>query len=181
MAEENGSDKRDALELRDHLESLPQELYNTIYDLTFTADAKIRIYASKPAVEAEGLNYLVAKHFDHVVLNEPLPNTLWVDHNSRKKVAASFFRGESTFIFFGFDRDCFRILMGADGKRIERPLYAMLVGGTPFLPSSFYRTCAIVLDGIEDPFAEHLLYTSRGRVAELLEERSGSRNEGTYC
>ncbi|WPB02622.1 uncharacterized protein RHO25_007258 [Cercospora beticola] len=33
-----------ALKLRQHLSRLPQELYDEIYDLTFTAESKIRVY-----------------------------------------------------------------------------------------------------------------------------------------
>ncbi|PPJ60198.1 hypothetical protein CBER1_10125 [Cercospora berteroae] len=178
MAEKDDSNKCDSLELRDHLESLPQELYNLIYHLTFTLDAKIRIYASKTTVEAEGLENLVAKHSEHVVLNEPLPNVLWVDRCSRKNFAASFFQGDSIFVFYNFDRDRFRIFMGCDGKRIAKPLYVRPVDETLFSPSGLYRFYNMIFDEIEGPFAEHLVYTLRERITELVEERCGSGIEG---
>ncbi|KAK4494277.1 hypothetical protein PRZ48_014575 [Zasmidium cellare] len=75
--------------LRLHLEGLPQELYDQIYDLTFTAQPGIR-YASKPPKGASEEGLAVRPlHIapDHVGL-------LHVDRHSRDKFARSYYGGE---------------------------------------------------------------------------------------
>ncbi|PPJ60203.1 hypothetical protein CBER1_10120 [Cercospora berteroae] len=101
----------DILELRERLESLPQELYNHIYDLTFTANPRIRIYG----ISRWARFYLTSSVLPNtisgrvVAFDERLPNMFRVDRASRRKFAKSYFSGEdSTFIFcVGYcTRDC---------------------------------------------------------------------------
>ncbi|CAK1358072.1 uncharacterized protein RHO25_007844 [Cercospora beticola] len=65
--------------LRDHLETLPQELYDKIYDFTFTAEEKV-VYIF---------------HCD----DRP-PHLLQVDRRSRQKFTASYY-SSTTFLFTG--------------------------------------------------------------------------------
>lgn len=79
------------LPLHSYLEELPQELYDHIYNLTFTAETGIR-YASKPpqgASEEGRKSRPLFVHPDHVGL-------LHVDRLSRKKFANGYFAGEGT-------------------------------------------------------------------------------------
>ncbi|PIA89260.1 hypothetical protein CB0940_06720 [Cercospora beticola] len=91
------------LELRERLENLPQELYNYIYDLTFTAEAKIRIYTydeDRGRVPAQLRDAM--KHYSKrvVTVHERPPHLLHVDRASRQNFAKSFYGNpDSIFIF----------------------------------------------------------------------------------
>ncbi|KAF2216975.1 hypothetical protein CERZMDRAFT_93040 [Cercospora zeae-maydis SCOH1-5] len=64
--------------LRDRMMALPQELFDEIYNLTFTADKQVR-------------------HITNALSGRP-PHLLHVDRHSRKKFAASYYRN-TTFLF----------------------------------------------------------------------------------
>ncbi|GIZ41103.1 hypothetical protein CKM354_000441900 [Cercospora kikuchii] len=91
------------LELRERLENLPQELYDYIYDLTFTAEAKIRIYSHENSYgPTSSMLSNATKHYSQqaVEVNERPPHLLHVDRASRQKFAKSFYGNpDSTFIF----------------------------------------------------------------------------------
>ncbi|GIZ41104.1 hypothetical protein CKM354_000442000 [Cercospora kikuchii] len=91
------------LELRERLESLPQELYNHIYDFTFTATSRIRIFGISPWARFYLTTSVLPDTSSRrvVTFDERLPSMLRVDRASRKKFADSYFGGEdSTFIFY---------------------------------------------------------------------------------
>ncbi|CAK1358705.1 unnamed protein product [Cercospora beticola] len=89
----------DSLTLRDLLESLPQELYDYIYKLTFTAEKKIHVYTNGQAQIDITLCTLVKKlEIPTITLNERFPHLLHVDRASRKQLATSYF-GTSGSIF----------------------------------------------------------------------------------
>ncbi|PIA88751.1 hypothetical protein CB0940_06721 [Cercospora beticola] len=93
----------DTLELRERLESLPQELYNHIYDFTFTATSRIRIFGISPWARFYLTTSVLPDTASRrvVTFDERLPSMLRVDRASRKKFADSYFGGEdSTFIFY---------------------------------------------------------------------------------
>lgn len=176
MAEEDGSDKCDSLELRDHLENLPQELYNSIYDLIFTADAKIRIYASRSPVEKEGLEDLVTKHTDQVaVLNEPLSQLLWVCRSSRKKFASSFLEGGSIFVFYDSIREPLRDLICSDGKLRGDIRIVLATECSKLLDTDDYKNF-ISVTGLEQDLANQLRPTIHLAVWGLLEQRGDEVN-----
>ncbi|PPJ60204.1 hypothetical protein CBER1_10129 [Cercospora berteroae] len=86
----------DSLELRERLESLPQELYDYIYKLTFTADSRVRCIARKGQKETArsiprsfGPRNGLSADFD----TKPYPQDplFSVDRASRKLYAASYF------------------------------------------------------------------------------------------
>lgn len=62
--------------LRDLMQSLPQELYNEIYNMTFTANQKV-LYVTRTYCP---------------------PHLTRIDHNSRTKFVASYYRN-TTFLF----------------------------------------------------------------------------------
>ncbi|CAK1358707.1 unnamed protein product [Cercospora beticola] len=105
MADSNSSNNGDSLDLRRHIENLPQELYDRIYDLTFTATPKVRVYC----MCADTREYLrldrqiaVFSAKLNISVNEKLPHLLHVDRCSREKFAKSYFgHPGSIFIFCG--------------------------------------------------------------------------------
>ncbi|PPJ60196.1 hypothetical protein CBER1_10127 [Cercospora berteroae] len=89
----------DSLILRDLLESLPQELYDYVYKLTFTAEKKIHVYTNSKAEIDTTLAALVQKlQTPTITLNESFPHLLHVDQASREHFATSYF-GTSGSIF----------------------------------------------------------------------------------
>ncbi|CAK1358714.1 unnamed protein product [Cercospora beticola] len=113
--ESKSSVDTEVLELRERLESLPQELYNHVYDLTFTANPRIRIYGFSRWARL----YLCVAVYRYAIsgrvitLDERLPSMFRVDRASRRKFAKSYFGGEdSTFIFCGRfgTRTCFKAM-----------------------------------------------------------------------
>ncbi|GIZ41109.1 hypothetical protein CKM354_000442500 [Cercospora kikuchii] len=176
MAEENGSDKCDALELRDHLENLPQALYDCIYDLTFTTDAKIRIYASRSTISNNGLEYLVAKHTDQVaVLNEPLSHLLWVCRSSRKKFASSLLEGGSIFVFYDSIGEPLRDLICSDGTLRGDIRIVLGTEWSKVFETEDYKK-SISLTGLDQDLADQLRPTTHLTVWSLLEERGDEVN-----
>lgn len=99
----SNDDSRASLKLRALIDSLPQELYDEIYDLAFTAEPKIRIYSGKDIDEDLVLGFaeLERASLQRVVkLNEAIPRLLHVDRASRKKFAESYFgHPDSTFVY----------------------------------------------------------------------------------
>lgn len=81
--------------LRHHLEKLPQELYDCIYDLTFTANPGIR-YVSKPP---EGASEEGRKARPHFILPDNV-GLLHVDRLSRQKFARSYYGSEGAVFVY---------------------------------------------------------------------------------
>lgn len=85
--------------LRWKLERLPQELYDHIYNLTFTADSRIRCFGHP---DRPGAAMIVAEHFilhlthksaeEYDVTPFPRDHLFNVDRASRLQYAASFFQ-----------------------------------------------------------------------------------------
>ncbi|CAK1358715.1 unnamed protein product [Cercospora beticola] len=103
----SNDDSRASLELHELMDMLPQELYDQIYDLTFTAAAKIRIYIYGRGY-SRGRAQLTAatKHYSRrvVAVNEKIPHLLHVDRASRQKFAESYYGNpNSIFLFSGLE------------------------------------------------------------------------------
>lgn len=99
----SNDDSRASLELHELMDMLPQELYDQIYDLTFTAEAKIRIYnfdENYGPTPAE-LRDATKQYSEQVVsINERIPHLLHVDRASRQKFAESYYGDpDSIFLF----------------------------------------------------------------------------------
>ncbi|PPJ60200.1 hypothetical protein CBER1_10123 [Cercospora berteroae] len=94
-----------SLQLRNNLESLPQELYNRIYDLTFAAEPAIRFYSSKKGLKTNGVLDILKDCSHHALaINEKLPPMFHVDRRSRDKFVKSYFGHVNTvFVFYGDD------------------------------------------------------------------------------
>ncbi|KAK4617717.1 hypothetical protein CLAFUW4_12122 [Fulvia fulva] len=79
-----------SLVLRAHLESLPQELYDIIYDLTF---------AAKPGVRQLGT---IANRLHFATPpTDPCPTLLGIDRRSRAKFAKSYDGDGAVFVVYG--------------------------------------------------------------------------------
>lgn len=87
----------DSYALHERLDELPPELWHMIYDLTFTADAKIRLYCRESDAECtnpwslamyQGLAKIYPKEL--VTVNE-ISHLLHIDRASRNKFAESFY------------------------------------------------------------------------------------------
>ncbi|GIZ41107.1 hypothetical protein CKM354_000442300 [Cercospora kikuchii] len=87
---------KSTLKLRDHLERLPQELYDNIYDLTFAAASKLCIYAPRNILDLWNVGNRYPKRI--ISINEKLPHLLHVDRRSRAKFAQSFFGNDTSFL-----------------------------------------------------------------------------------
>ncbi|KAK4494307.1 hypothetical protein PRZ48_014605 [Zasmidium cellare] len=91
-------DTNDTIELRTHLESLPQELYDHIYDLTFTANPCVhyldRFYPRSVASFAKISK--LSKVARPLFQKPDSPNLLHVDRASRRKFAQSFYGGHGS-------------------------------------------------------------------------------------
>lgn len=102
-----GSDtttEEDTAALRDHLESLPQELYDMIYDLTFTANPEIRVVyleSDPPAGDEDPTSKLGPEGSKHVSRNRAFSHLLHVNRRTRARYAQSHFGRESLIIVFG--------------------------------------------------------------------------------
>ncbi|PPJ60190.1 hypothetical protein CBER1_10118 [Cercospora berteroae] len=96
----------DSYTLRERLEALPQELYDMIYDFTFTAEAKIRLYGWHSQSQCQlDSNYLISNAELHkiadvyskkIVTVDEIPHLFHVDRASRKKYAESFYGNPSS-------------------------------------------------------------------------------------
>lgn len=103
------------LALRNRLKTkLPAELYNIIYDLTFTADTKVHFFVcshfcphcgtgpkTQRGLAISERKHNQAKSCKHMTVNARLPHLLHVDRASRRQFAASFFGGPSSFVIYG--------------------------------------------------------------------------------
>ncbi|GIZ41113.1 hypothetical protein CKM354_000442900 [Cercospora kikuchii] len=89
--------------MRSRLQDLPQELYNGIYDLTFTADAKIRV-SIPPDSTMPSAGWIARRYPSHLVgVNEPIPDLSRVDRHSRQQFLESYFGNpNSMFVICGF-------------------------------------------------------------------------------
>ncbi|CAK1358704.1 unnamed protein product [Cercospora beticola] len=89
--------------MRSRLQDLPQELYNEIYDFTFTADAKIRVSISLDSTMPSA-EWIAKRYPSHLVgVNEQLPDLSRVDRHSRQKFLKSYFGNpDSMFVVCGF-------------------------------------------------------------------------------
>ncbi|PIA89259.1 hypothetical protein CB0940_06725 [Cercospora beticola] len=99
------------ISLRNSLEGLRQELYDEIYRLTFTADAKVRVYTDEPT----NLRYAIAMEYaphpiygpgapqhKHMTRDErPPANLMAVSRRSRLQFAKSFFGQDSIIVLCG--------------------------------------------------------------------------------
>lgn len=113
--------------LREHLETLPQELYDMIYDLTFTAEERV-VYV------------LQRKHYP--------PHLLQVDHHSRQKFTASYY--SSTTFLFTSAGSCARWTDAL--KHVPSTAFRALYVRTPGrIGLSF---CSLLLKSVMDRFQE---------------------------
>ncbi|PIA89101.1 hypothetical protein CB0940_06719 [Cercospora beticola] len=97
--------KDDSHTLRERLDELPPELWEMIYDLTFTADAKVRLYSQLPErkdserLTSAKLHELAQGYSKEIVTVNEIPYLLHVDRASRNKFARSFYGNpDSLFI-----------------------------------------------------------------------------------
>ncbi|PPJ60191.1 hypothetical protein CBER1_10119 [Cercospora berteroae] len=99
----SNDDCRTSLQLRELIDRLPQELYDQIYDLTFTAESKIRIYNYGRGYTHTLAPLTVAtKHHSQriVAVNESIPHLLHVDRTSRQKFAESYYGNPNSIFLF---------------------------------------------------------------------------------
>ncbi|PPJ60205.1 hypothetical protein CBER1_10128 [Cercospora berteroae] len=111
--------------MRSRLQSLPQELYNEIYDSTFTADAKIRVSIS-PDSTMPSAGWIARRYPSHLVgVNEQLPDLSRVDRHSRQKFLKSYFGDpDSMFVVCGFtELQNWALLMGAEHVALIPKIY----------------------------------------------------------
>ncbi|GIZ41110.1 hypothetical protein CKM354_000442600 [Cercospora kikuchii] len=80
----------DSMALRGLLNTLPPELYNEIYNLTFTAERKIHLLSQNTGGTEENHQELVQEH-SFTTLNTRLPQLFHVDRASRAQFADSYF------------------------------------------------------------------------------------------
>lgn len=95
--------------LRQGLDKLPPELEEMIYDFTFTADAKIRMYSREPgrrgiALTRARLHELAQGYSKEIVTVNDMPCLLHVDRASRKKFAESFYGNPNSLFIFSHYR-----------------------------------------------------------------------------
>ncbi|GIZ41116.1 hypothetical protein CKM354_000443200 [Cercospora kikuchii] len=97
--------------LRGSLEGLPQELYDEIYRLTFTANPKVRVYTDETRNQryAIAMKYACrpvygpgAHQYKHMTRDErPPANLMAVSRSSRLQFAKSFFGQNSIIVICG--------------------------------------------------------------------------------
>ncbi|PPJ60202.1 hypothetical protein CBER1_10121 [Cercospora berteroae] len=175
------SDSDDSLKLRALIEGLPQELQDIIYDMTFTADPKIHIYASARGVREGKLKELLAECSTRVVdLNDGLhPHLLWLDRHSRQKFASSYYGPDSVFAIYGGLEWRVSIILGSHRDCISEPRLVH-VGGDNFggkrIPESMCRNM-LVGGGMDAAFASRLIFIKHDEVVKLVKERAGISTE----
>ncbi|GIZ41102.1 hypothetical protein CKM354_000441800 [Cercospora kikuchii] len=87
----------DGCTLRERLDELAPELWKMIYDFTFTADTKVRLYNRDPGSKyGHGLTLAMFReatkaYSEEVVTINEIPHLLHVDRASREKFAQSFY------------------------------------------------------------------------------------------
>ncbi|PPJ60197.1 hypothetical protein CBER1_10126 [Cercospora berteroae] len=90
----------DIMALRGLLDTLPPELYNEIYDLTFTAEKRIHLLTRNTGGTEENLQELV-QDYSFTSLNTRLPHLFHIDRASRAQFADSYFATSgSIFVIF---------------------------------------------------------------------------------
>ncbi|PPJ60199.1 hypothetical protein CBER1_10124 [Cercospora berteroae] len=163
-----------SLELRNHLECLPQELYNYIYDLTFTADAKVRLYARKYEIKYLELDHLQKTFSERAVtINEPPPDLLHVNRHSRTKFASSYFGQESIFVIVGPARwdICFQ---RSHLQLIRVPRY-MAISGCRFPYNNPPGSRFIFgYEASSEAYADRLVLASMDEIVELVKQYAGA-------
>ncbi|GIZ41119.1 hypothetical protein CKM354_000443500 [Cercospora kikuchii] len=158
----------DTLALRERLEGLPQELYNEIYNLTFTAESKIRFFYKfsnrlvSPTIG--GSETMIEKR---LVRNQLFSHLLHVDRASRVQFAKSHFGQGSILVTFGW-QDLLCVLSAV--QKDHRPLLRLYVRGPwceeldEFRQGGFTARCQREgFDGLE----EVLVFTG---LIEVLED-----------
>ncbi|GIZ41108.1 hypothetical protein CKM354_000442400 [Cercospora kikuchii] len=174
----NASNGTDSLELRSHLESLPQELYDYIYDLTFTADAKVRVYARNHQIWLLELDWLSEAYSEQVVtINEKPPHLLHVDRSSRTKFAASYFGGASIFVVVGPVR--YRTRFSQSHLGLIRVPHYMCSSGRPMVQNNdpgFRSILSEIVAG--EAFADRLVFTTLDETVELVKQYAGAVGQG---
>ena len=130
----------DSLALRARLEAIPPELYNMIYDFTFTANAATRMETSpdyefsKELVVASKL-HVGESHYN--TLNARLPHMLHVDRQSRLQFAKSYY-GSSHYIVYGlFHMEQLMRVISREYWPFVRSLRLMNSAGISFGASTF--------------------------------------------
>lgn len=102
MADSN----EDSRTLRERLDELPPELWEMIYDFTFTAEERIRLYGWHSQSQCQlDSDYLISNaelhkiadvHSKKIVTVNEVPHLFHVDRASRKKYAESFYGNPSS-------------------------------------------------------------------------------------
>ncbi|CAK1358699.1 unnamed protein product [Cercospora beticola] len=82
----------------DRVQSLPQELYDEIYSLTFTASPSVHVFHLSYLFSTPLASTLSPYSQNHITTNNAFPNLLHVDRHSRNKYAKSFY-GDQKSIF----------------------------------------------------------------------------------
>lgn len=102
-ANQETAEATSVIAMRSRLQVLPQELYDEIYDLTFTADAKIRVSISSDSTMPSA-GWIARRYPSHLVgVNEQLPDLSRVDRHSRQQFLESYFGNpDSMFVICGF-------------------------------------------------------------------------------
>ncbi|PPJ60189.1 hypothetical protein CBER1_10133 [Cercospora berteroae] len=120
-------EEEDTAALRERLEGLPQELYNEIYNLTFTAAPKIRFFYefcdSEKEPTIEGAKSSIEKRIVH---NRLFSHLMHVDRASRLQFAKSHFGQGSILVTFGWD-DLIEVLRAVQADHL--PLLRLYVRG----------------------------------------------------
>ncbi|WPB02624.1 uncharacterized protein RHO25_007260 [Cercospora beticola] len=170
----SASNGTNSLELRNLLESLPQELYNHIYDLTFTAEVKLRFYSMKREMGLLQLEELAATYPERVVtINEKPPHLLHVDRKSRAKFAASYFGGESVFVVVSPNRygACFS---HSHLELIRAPHYVFNTGHREVLGKDHIFRRFLSEEPAGEAYADRVVFASLDEIVEIIKQYAGA-------
>ncbi|CAK1358700.1 unnamed protein product [Cercospora beticola] len=117
----------DTTALRERLEGLPQELYNEIYNLTFTAASKIRFsYELRFREEEPSIEGADSSIETRIVRNRLFSHLMHVDRASRTQFAKSHFGQGSILVTFGWN-DLIEVLRAVQEDHL--PLLRLCVRG----------------------------------------------------
>ncbi|GIZ41106.1 hypothetical protein CKM354_000442200 [Cercospora kikuchii] len=179
MAGDSGNGNGDdSLKLSALIERLPQELQDIIYDMTFTADAKVHIYIENRDLRLSMLDELVEKCSSSAVEIDKkiLPHLLWVNRHSRQKFASSYFGHNSVFALYTITEWIASSVLGSLRDLIPEPLLVFVNDDAQDFSELLYRELCVD-SGMDAAFASRLIFINHHEVVKMVKQRAGISTE----
>ncbi|WPB02626.1 uncharacterized protein RHO25_007262 [Cercospora beticola] len=166
----------DSMALRALLHTLPPELYNEIYNLTFTAEKRIHLLTRNTGSTKENLQELL-QGYNFATLNAKLPHLFQVDRASRIQFADSYFATSgSIFVLYPAPRDETSIYSFSRKyfRRMSTTYLAIYPHSGPLTESSSLKLGPKPEEGLR-PIDGRIVVCGKQDVVRLIKEHADAR------